>query len=252
MSTVIRKLQALANPYLTVGLNLLFPPRCVACGAATSAAHGVCVPCFESLRFIASPQCDCCGVPFEYDPQMSDAQCGACLVSRPAYHKARAVFAYDDTSRRMITQFKYSDRVERANSYAAWMARAGAALIADSDVLVPVPLHLWRLLQRRYNQAALLAYSVSDLCHLPVWSDALLRVRHTPPQASLDRTARLENVKTAFAVNRDYGSALAGKRVLLVDDVMTTGATIEACTRTLLSAKVEQVNVVTLARTIRD
>jgi len=252
MSIVIRKLQTLANPYITVGLNLLFPPRCVACGAAAGAAHGVCVPCFEHLRFIESPQCACCGLPFEFDPQMEDALCGACLLERPAYRKARAVFSYDEVSRRMITQFKYSDRAERAHSYAPWLARTGVALIAESEVLIPVPLHLWRMLQRRYNQAALLAYSLSDYCGLPVWPDALLRVRHTPPQASLDRAARLENVKTAFAANPAYADALAGKRVLLIDDVMTTGATIVACTRTLLSAKVAQVSVLTLARTIKD
>lgn len=252
MPTVIRKLHDIANPYVTWGLNLLFPPRCIACGAMTDAAHGLCVSCFTSLRLISHPQCDCCGLPFESDPLMEGALCGLCIGEMPLYSKARSAFVYDDTSRSMITQFKYSDRVERARSYGAWLARAGTEAIANSDVIIPVPLHIIRMLHRRYNQAALLAFALSDRIGLDVWPDGLLRVRHTPPQASLDRAARLENVKLAFAINPRYADALAGKRILLIDDVMTTGATIVACTKALLGAQVAQVNVLTLARTVRD
>lgn len=234
-----------------VGLNLLFPPRCIGCGGDVDEAHRFCRDCFGSLAFVSEPCCKLCGFPFDYDLGQ-EALCGHCMHNPPPYETARTVLRYDEHSRTLITAFKYADRTDRMPAYAALLARAGAQMIAQSDVIIPVPLHRRRLLNRGYNQSALLAYGISDRCDLPVWPDGLRRIRHTPPQAGLTRAQRLKNVVGAFRVNHSYANALRGKRVLLVDDVMTTGATIQQAAQMLLGGGAKAVYVLTLARTIRD
>ncbi len=237
--------------WVKLGLNLLFPPRCLACGCHVEEAHRFCTGCFAKLAFVSEPYCLLCGFPFDYDLG-EQALCGHCMHNPPPYDAARTVLRYDEHSRHLVTHFKYADRTSHMPAYAALMARAGAALIAQSDVIIPIPLHRKRLLARGYNQSALLAYGLSDRCHLPVWPDGLLRTRNTPPQAGLSRAQRLKNVVGAFRVNHDYADALRGKSVLLIDDVMTTGATIHHATNMVLGAGAKAVYVLTLARTIRD
>ena len=174
--------------------------------------------------------------------------CGNCLRERPPYAKARAVFRYDEYSRALILKLKYADQSQLAAVYGTWLANFGKEVIATSDIIVPVPLHYWRFIGRRYNQSALLAYALKKHCNLPVLPDALKRTRATKPQPGLTRKQRQENVKGAFAVHPRHVAAIKGKTILLIDDVMTTSATIEQCTNVLLAAGAMHVNVLTLAR----
>ena len=166
----------------------------------------------------------------------------------PPYTKARAVFAYDEHSRGLVTQLKYGDQGHLARSLGGWLASFGREVVEMSDVIVPVPLHYWRFVGRRYNQSALLAYAMAKPSGLKVLPDGLVRTRPTRPQASLSRAKRLDNVKNAFVVPKRHVAALSGKSVLLVDDVMTTAATLRECTQALLAGGVARVQVLTLSR----
>lgn len=230
-------------------LDSLFPPRCFACGELSGAPHSLCAACWGEMDFISDPVCDCCGVPFPHS--MGDAAlCMPCLTSPPPYTRARSVFLYTDESRALITGYKYHDRTQATPMFATWLQRAVLPHGQEFDVIVPVPLHLTRLLQRRYNQAALLARALSKSSGHPFLPRALERTRRTPAQAGLNREERLQNVQDAFAVPHRQKNTIEGKNVLLVDDVMTTGATLNACTQALLKGGAQSVFVLTLARTL--
>ena len=169
----------------------------------------------------------------------------------PAFDRARAVFRYDDASRGLVLGFKHADETHAAPAYGRWLARAGADLLTDADLVAPVPLHRWRLLYRRYNQAALLAHAVARQSGVRLAVDLLARRRHTPQQGRMSSLARRRNVRSAFAVRPQWRQAVEGKRVLLIDDVLTTGATVEECARVLLRHGASGVDVVTLARVVR-
>jgi ComF family protein len=205
--------------------------------------------------WLSSPLCACCGCPFEFDPLGgADAEqllCGACLRDPPSFARARAVFRYDDASRGLILAFKHADRLHGAPAYGEWLARAGAELLNQAAYVAPVPLHWTRLAWRRYNQAALLAQAAARVTRRAVIPDLLERARRTPQQGDLGAAARRRNVRRAFRVNARHRDKLAGKRIVLVDDVFTTGATVEECTRALLDAGAEVVDVLTLARVVR-
>jgi ComF family protein len=199
------------------------------------------------MTFLGPPGCVRCGYPFDIDPGPL-AICGACLSEPPAFRRARAVFRYDDASKRLILGFKHADRTGAAPSFGRWMARAGAELLGEADLIVPVPLHRLRLFHRRYNQAALLANVLAKVSGVPCLPDALLRARHTPTQGLMGRRQRRLNVYGAFRLRTR--AAVDGKHVLLVDDVFTTGATIEECVRVLLAGGAAAVDVLTLARVV--
>ena len=239
------------NPLIAAATNLLFPPRCTLCAGDVDVAHSVCIDCFTKLNLIAPPECARCGSPFAYD-MGADAVCAECLQSPPPYNAARAAMQYDDASRKLITRLKYADKQDLVPTLAKQIWRSGAALCAQADYIIPVPLHPKRLRERKFNQSALLAYGLSDLCGVPVMADGLLRVENTPPQASLERAERLKNVKRAFRVNHKRAKLLRGASILLVDDVITTGATIHACSKALLGASAKAVYVLTIAKTVKD
>jgi len=228
-------------------LDLLLPPRCLACGSTVGSEGELCPSCWRAITFLAPPCCACCGLPFAYDAG-ADALCAACLRDKPAYDRARAVFRYDEASRGLVLSFKHGDRTHSAPAYGRWMRRAGAALLADADLLVPVPLHWTRLFLRRYNQAALLAHAIHAAGGPHVAPDWLVRRRRTPSQGRRNSTARAENVRGAFALRP--GRSVAGRRLVLVDDVFTTGATVGECARVLISAGAARVDVLTLARVL--
>ena len=230
-------------------LDLLLPPRCLRCGEAVDTAGALCAPCWRAITFLGSPCCACCGLPFPYD-QGADALCGACARERPTFARARAALRYDEESRRLILALKHGDRLHLAPSLGLWMRRAGAQLIAEADVIVPVPLHWTRLFARRYNQAAVLAHALAPAGGPPVGADFLLRRRRTPSQGKRNAAGRRRNVAGAFAIGRR--GDVKGRRVLLVDDVFTTGATVEECARVLLRAGARHVDALTLARTVRE
>ncbi len=235
---------------LRAALNAVLPPRCLACGTVVEDLGTLCAGCWKDLTLLSPPCCACCGFPFPYAAP-EGTLCVACTRAHPAFDRARAVFRYDDGSRALVLGFKHADETHAAPYYGRWLARAGAALLADADLIAPVPLHRWRLLIRRYNQSALLAKAVAGAAKGRLAVDLLRRRRHTPQQGRLSPPARRRNVQGAFALRPRWAEALRGKRVLLVDDVLTTGATVEECARVLRRHGAAGVDVLTLARVVR-
>lgn len=246
----------LLRPLGRLGLDALLPPQCLACGELVGEPGALCGPCWGGLNFIAAPLCKSCGRPFELDPSANasasdETLCGACIARPPVFAAARAALAYDDASRRLILGFKRADRTHAAPAFARWMARAGAPLLAEADIIAPVPLHWSRLLARRYNQSALLANALARQTGKRALPDLLRRRRRTPSQGGLGRLARFRNVAGAFSVAPRHRQAVVERKVLLIDDVLTTGATVEACAKALLRAGAARVSVLTLARVMR-
>ncbi|MBC7951089.1 MAG: ComF family protein [Rhodospirillaceae bacterium] len=237
---------------MRVAVDAVLPPLCLCCGALVSEPGALCPMCWEKVGFLSAPQCDACGHPFEFDPGEigGHALCAPCLNKAPPWRHARAVFRYDDQSKPLVLRFKHSDRLEGAPAFARWMARAGAELLTGTDVIVPVPLHRFRLLSRRYNQAALLALALGKVAGLAVAPDLLVRSRMTLSQGHMNREERRVNVRGAFAVRPRQLPQIRGKAVLLIDDVMTTGATVGECASVLMDAGAAAVDVLTLGRVV--
>lgn len=234
-----------------VALDSLLPPQCLSCRGEVGIAGALCAACWRGIDFLSPPFCALCGFPFEFESG-EDALCGACSRRPPAFDRARAVMRYNEASRGLILGFKHADKTHAAPAFGRWMARAGDGLLAEGDLVVPVPLHWTRLFRRRYNQAALLAGALAREAGLPAARDLLVRKRPTPSQGRLSREARWRNVRGAFAVRQGRRRLLAGRRVILVDDVLTTGATAEACAKTLKRAGASEVHVLVLARVVRE
>jgi ComF family protein len=231
-------------------VDAILPPLCLGCGEIVALPGALCAACWQGFSFIAPPGCTRCGVPFAEDLG-PDAQCADCLAHPPRFRRARAVLVYDDKSRRLVLPFKHGDRTDMARACSGWMVRAGADLLGETDILAPVPLHWRRLFTRRYNQAVLLAAGVARDANLRLAPDLLRRRRWTGSQAGLKASERRRNVRFAFDVHPDWRSELKGRSVLLVDDVLTTGATVDACVRVLEHAGARHVDVLTLARVVR-
>lgn len=235
----------------TWALDFIFPPLCAACRAPISRVHNLCGRCWGGIGFLSEPLCAVCGFPFEFDAGQGTL-CAACQQQLPAFDRARSLMRYDDASRDPILAFKRADRLDLVPAFARWMSGAERELIEDADIILPVPLHRWRLWQRRFNQSALLALSLGRLAGKPVDCFSLVRTRATPSQGDMpSAAARRRNVQGAFRVISDRAERLRGKSVLLVDDVFTTGSTIEACARALKRAGAARVSVLTLARVVR-
>ena len=228
-------------------LDLLLPPLCLMCDEPVGGAATLCPDCWKQIQFIAAPLCACCGAPFDI-PAGAGMLCGSCLTQTPHFHSARAAMIYDDASRKLVLGFKHGDRTHAARALAVWMHRASDDFMAQADAVLPVPLHRWRLFKRRYNQSGLLAHHVGRLAGKPVLPDILRRIRATPTQGHRKRKERQENVRNAFAVSPHHRAAIAGKILVLIDDVLTTGATVEECARILMAAGAKQVHVLTLSR----
>jgi ComF family protein len=233
-------------------LDVLLPPRCLGCGAVVETQGRLCAPCWRGLKFLGPPQCRLCGYPMPH--ALPDAPlCPACAAEPPAYDRARAALRYDEDSRRLILAFKHADRTDITPALGRWLARAGSELLAEADVIAPVPLHRWRLLRRGYNQAALLANALAPAVSVAVVPDLLQRVRATASQQGLSGRARLENITAgAFRLHPWHRRRVEGRRVVLVDDVLTTGATVGACACVLRRAGASQIDILTLARVVRD
>ena len=230
-------------------LDLVLPPHCVACDEPVDRPGLLCADCFRLTGFITEPFCTCCGVPFaSAGLGGADHLCPGCRSAPPLFRRARAALRYDAQGRRLILPFKHGDRTEIATALAPHMARAGAALLQETELLVPVPLHRARLFHRRYNQAALLAQAVGRIAGRPCLLDALQRHRATASLGEKSATERAAEMTDAIAVRPSRAGAIAGKRVLLIDDVMTSGATANACAGALLSAGASLVDVLVAAR----
>jgi ComF family protein len=202
---------------------------------------------WSRLHFLSDPLCACCGVPLELAVEEGQL-CGACLVRRPAYDRARAALAYGDISRDLVLALKYQGRRDSLDLLARWMASAGAELLADADMLVPVPLHYFRLVRRGFNQSVWLAAALAQKNQARLCVDALKRVRATPIQGGLSADGRRRNVQGAFRVRKAREALVRDKKILLFDDVLSTGATAEACSRALKRAGAQCVDVLALAR----
>lgn len=230
--------------------DLMLPPTCAGCGEVQEDAHTLCSDCWGTLTFIAQPCCDACGYPFEYEvPGMT--LCGACIADRPLFRHARAALLYNDASKAFILGFKHADKTDTVTLLAKWLAQAGNESLRTADVLIPVPLHWTRLFSRRFNQAALLAQALGRLTDKAVSVDALVRHKKTPSQGHMGIKARVRNVQGAFRVPSKRKPQVKGLRVVLVDDVYTTGATARSAAKVLLRAGAVSVDVVTLARVVK-
>lgn len=238
-------MRLLAAP-LRVIADLALPPRCPGCGAVTPDAHRFCAPCWAMLDFLGDPACAACGLPFEHD-RGEGALCLPCQQRPPRHAGVRAAVAYGPVARTVTLKLKYGRKLAYAETMARHMARL---LPADTDMLVPVPLHRWRLWSRGFNQSLLIARAVVRRRPVPVVADALVRTRATAPLRGLGRGQRARMVKGAFAVRPAAKAMVKGKAVVLVDDVHTSGATADACTRALLGAGAASVTILCWARVI--
>lgn len=258
MSDALRQIRPVTTRALAHGaalaraaVGLVYPPTCVACAAATGAAHALCARCWSELRFIERPYCERLGTPFAVDlgiPLLSPAA----IAEPPVFGRARAAVRYDDIARALVHRLKYGDRLELAKALGPMMARAGAELLPEADVIVPVPLHRFRLWRRRFNQAMALAAEVSARSGVPCDPFLVARIKSTRPQVGLSRMQRRENLQGAFRVPAEAAARLKGKRVLLVDDVLTTGSTANAAARALLRGGAQSVDVLAFARVVAE
>ncbi|GEP00495.1 ComF family protein [Methylobacterium haplocladii] len=228
-------------------LGLVYPPTCIGCGGATAQPHALCSACWSGLRLIERPFCERLGTPFALDLGVGALLSPRAIADPPVYQRARAVALYDGTARDLVHRLNYGDRLDLGRAMARMMTSSGAELIADADLVVPVPLHAFRLWRRRFNQAALLAREVARVSGVPCDVRALTRVKRTRPQVGLTRTQRATNLQGAFRVPESARSRLAGRHVVLIDDVTTTGATGNAASRALLRGGARQVDLLTFA-----
>src|SRR5579862_2619657 len=226
----------------------ILPPRCLACGTVVGEPDALCGQCWAAMTFFAAPWCAVCGLPFPH-PMGEGAVCADCARERASWDRARSVLRYDKHSRRLVLGLKHGDRTHLAKALGGWMHRAGGEILEGADFILPVPLHWTRLFARRYNQAGLLAHAIHAAGGPPVAPDWLVRRRRTPSQGRLGAAARVRNVRGAFFLRP--GRSVAGKHLVIVDDVLTSGATVEECARVLRREGAASVGVLTLARALR-
>lgn len=230
-------------------LNFLLPPRCICCGKILSTENGVCPECFNKMTFISFPYCKRCGRPFINSLNIhTDTLCPNCISdNKPLFRMCRSAVRYDDTSKPAILAFKFMDKTENAKVFAKWLKIAGKDIFNEgADVIIPVPLHYLRLIKRKYNQSALLASELCLLTGLELNTSSLVKHKSTKPQVSFSGKERIKNVKGVFSVK--YPQKICGRRIVLIDDVFTTGSTARECANVLLAAGAASVDVLTIAR----
>ncbi|MBN2739639.1 MAG: ComF family protein [Rhodobacteraceae bacterium] len=230
-------------------LHAVFPPRCIACGEEVGSDFGLCLSCWEQTSFATGTVCDACGVPLPGDDDGGEAVlCDDCLTHPRPWTRGRTAMMYSGVGRDLVLAFKHADRLDLVRPMAGWMAQAARPLITPDTLIAPIPLHRWRLLKRRYNQSALLVKQMARTTGHEGCVDLFSRTRNTPSQKGHDRDARLANLAEAITVNPVRANLIAGRAVLIVDDVMTSGATLGAATQAALQAGAARVDIVTLAR----
>ena len=227
-------------------LDLILPPLCPLCKKPVVNEHSLCADCFKKLEFIGEPCCHICGRPFSFDV-LGDRTCAQCLATPPLFTQAKSVAIYDDISKKLILAFKHGASLDLLPLLSKLMLLRGQSLVEQADLIIPVPLHRFRLLKRKYNQSALLAKHIAKHSQKTCAPDGLKRIRSTPTQGKLSPTERKKNVANAFRINPRL--AVKDKTVLLIDDVLTTGATANECSRILIEAGAKQVLLLTFAST---
>ena len=233
-------------------IRAIYPAQCVACDAQTEGEHGLCGACWAETQFIGGLVCDSCGTPLPGEDRGEVVQCDDCMTIARPWDQGRAVLAYTGVGRRLVLGFKHGDRTEFAQSAARWMTQKLLLMRITEPVLVPIPLHWTRLARRRYNQSALLAQALGAQTGLPVCVDALLRHKRTKSLDGHSRDARFAALADAIAPNPKRTTQIAGQSVLLIDDVMTSGATLAASAEAARAAGAANVSIVTLARVVKD
>lgn len=236
---------------LSLLVDLVYPPACAVCGVSTGRHRGVCPKCWSELRFIERPYCEVLGIPFSHDlgPGILSA---AAIAEPPPFDRLRTAAFHDEAVRNLVHGLKYRDRTDLAPMMAAWMLRASDGAVERCDAILPVPLHRTRILSRRFNQAAELARHMAKQAERPLLPATLLRVRRTRQQVGLGAKARQDNVRGAFAIAAGREGDVFGKRLVLVDDVYTTGATVAAAARVLRRAGAAEITVLTFARALSE
>lgn len=233
-------------------VRTLYPPHCMTCDTPVLDPGTLCGPCWAETPFIHGLTCDTCGCPLPGADDGGIVQCDDCLTIARPWGRARAVLRYQGRGRQIVLGLKYADRQDHARHAGPWLARVAAPLIRPDTVIAPVPLHWLRLFRRRYNQSALLAQALGRGVARPVIPDLLTRQRRTVIQDGLSRAGRFDNLRDAIAIHPRHASAIAGRHVLLVDDVMTSGATLSAATEACFRAGADAVDVTVLARVTRE
>ena len=245
-------MERMQTPGLAALIGAIYPPHCLSCGEVTAQTGGLCGPCWREARFLRGTLCDACGTPLPGEPDGGPLTCDDCLAIARPWTRGRAALAYDGTGRRLVLALKHQDRTDLPPAAARWMLSAGAGLVAPGQLVAPVPLHWIRLFRRRYNQAALLSEAIARSARLAHCPDLLRRLRATPSQEGRSRDARFDNLARAIDVHPARRHRLAGRTVLLVDDVLTSGATLAACAEACLAAGAAEVRVLALARVVKD
>ena len=240
----------LARPFHALA-DLVYPPACTACGIMTSGHRGLCAECWAGVRFIERPYCEVLGSPFSHDLGGGILSAQA-IADPPPFDRLRSAAVHDEAVRNLVHGLKYRDRVDLAPMMAGWMLRASDGAVEACDAIIPVPLHRSRMLSRKFNQAAELARHLGRVSGKPLLPATLLRVKRTEQQVGLGARAREENVRGAFAIARGRENDVFGKRIVLVDDVYTTGATVAAATRVLRKAGASDITVLTFARALQE
>lgn len=233
-------------------LHLLFPPRCVACGVWVESDFGLCAECWAQTSFLGGVVCDVCGRPVHGERQEAGLKCDECLLRPRPWQQGRAALSYSGAGRSLILALKHGDRTDVVWPAAKWMALSAKPLVSEHTLVVPVPLHRLRFLKRRYNQAALLAGRLAKLLNCSFCPDGLVRTQGLGSLEGLGPEDRMEKLKNAIHPNPRRTHLLASAPILLVDDVLTTGATLSAATNACFAANAKDVRIVTLARVAKD
>ncbi len=233
-------------------LDTILPPRCIISGEEVESQGQLSSHVWAGLDFISDPFCDCCGYPFDFDTGADGALCANCLHEHPDFDKARSALKYNEMSRNLILGFKHGDNLHAVLSFMPWLKAAGQEFLSEADYLVPVPLHNRRLLMRRYNQAAIITQRLGKETGVNILLDGLMRCRNTKSQGHLKAGERAKNVRRAFEVPQRFCSTIHGKTIVLIDDVYTTGSTVNECSKALRRAGAFRINVLTVARVVKE
>ncbi len=237
---------------MQTAVDAVFPPECLSCGARVDTDFGLCATCWADTPFITGAACDQCGVPLPGTDIEDGLRCDECLTIARPWQKGRAVFTYAGNGRKLVLALKHGDRPEIARAAGVWLSRAAAPLMTSDTVIVPIPLHWWRLFRRRFNQSALLAQALAQETQAFLAPDALKRIKATSSQDGRGREDRFRNLLDAIHPHPRRGHILSARDVLLVDDVMTSGATFSAATQACFEAGAKNVRVIALARVAKD
>ena len=229
--------------------DIILPPRCLLCGRVINNDNSLCEECFDSITFITKPYCLKCGYPFSKTINIDNELCIHCLddKNKQVFRMCRSAIEYDEYSKKLILDFKFFDHIENKLLLARWLNMAGHDIFEKGvDLIIPVPLHYTRVMKRKYNQSAILARELSKICNIKVEYKILTRKKMTIPQTKCSSKERKKNVKNAFIANNI--DKIKGKRIVLIDDIYTTGATLKECARVLLRAGAKSVDALTVAR----